>query len=101
MGKLLTIIVVATLVEAIWENLKMIWQSGKVSIDMIGSLIVSIVIAILTKIDVFNALGITINIYAGSFLTGIIISRGANFVHDLLAKVNQLKNGKGESEESK
>lgn len=99
MEKLLTIIVVAVLVEAVWENLKMIWQSGKVNIDMIGSLIVSIVIAILTKIDVFNALGITINIYAGSFLTGIIISRGANFVHDLLTKVNQLKNGRSESEE--
>ena len=101
MEKMLTIIVVAVLVEAIWENLKMIWQSGKVNIDMIGSLVVSIVIAMLTKIDVFNALGIAINIYAGSFLTGIIISRGANFVHDLLAKVNQLKAGKSESEESK
>lgn len=90
MESLLLILVVAVLVEAVWENLKMVWQSGKLNVNMIGSLVVSILIAILTKIDIFGALGITINIYVGSALTGIIISRGANFVHDLLTKVNQL-----------
>lgn len=96
MESLLLILVVAVLVEAVWENLKMVWQSGKLNVNMIGSLVVSILIAILTKIDIFGALGITINIYVGSALTGIIISRGANFVHDLLTKVNQLKNNESE-----
>lgn len=96
MENLLLILVVAVLVEAIWENLKMVWQSGKLNVNMIGSLVVSILISILTKIDIFGALGITINIYVGSALTGIIISRGANFVHDLLTKVNQLKNNESE-----
>lgn len=96
MESLLLILVVAVLVEAVWENLKMVWQSGKLNVNMIGSLVVSILIAILTKIDIFGALGITINIYIGSALTGIIISRGANFVHDLLTKVNQLKNNESE-----
>ncbi len=96
MESLLLILVVAVLVEAVWENLKMVWQSGKLNVNMIGSLVVSILISILTKIDIFGALGITINIYVGSALTGIIISRGANFVHDLLTKVNQLKNNESE-----
>lgn len=96
MESLLLILVVAVLVEAVWENLKMVWQSGKLNVNMIGSLVVSILIAILTKIDIFGALGITINVYVGSALTGIIISRGANFVHDLLTKVNQLKNNESE-----
>ena len=96
MESLLLILVGAVLVEAVWENLKMVWQSGKLNVNMIGSLVVSILIAILTKIDIFGALGITINIYIGSALTGIIISRGANFVHDLLTKVNQLKNNESE-----
>lgn len=91
MENLLIILVVATLVEAIWENLKMVWQSGKLNVDMIGSLVISILVAIFTKIDIFSALGISINIYAGSILTGIIISRGANFVHDILSKVEKLK----------
>lgn len=91
MENLLIILMVATLVEAIWENLKMIWQSGKLNVDMIGSLVISILVAIFTKIDIFSALGISINIYVGSILTGIIISRGANFVHDILSKVEKLK----------
>lgn len=91
MENLLIILVVATLVEAIWENLKMVWQSGKLNVDMIGSLVISILVAIFTKIDIFSALGISINIYVGSILTGIIISRGANFVHDILSKIEKLK----------
>ncbi len=91
MENLLIILVVATLVEAIWENLKMVWQSGKLNVNMIGSLVISILVAIFTKIDIFSALGISINIYVGSILTGIIISRGANFVHDILSKVEKLK----------
>ena len=31
------LIIVAILVEAVWENIKMIWQSGKFSINMLGS----------------------------------------------------------------
>lgn len=96
MEKLLLILVVAVLVEAVWENLKMIWQAGKLNVDMIGALVVSIVVAVFTKIDIFSALGISINIYVGSILTGIIISRGANFVHDLLSKVAKVKNNGSE-----
>ena len=86
----LSILVVALLVEAIWENLKMVWQSGKINVDMIGALIVSILVAVFTKINVFSALGIPVSELFGNILTGVLISRGANFFHDLLAKVNQL-----------
>lgn len=91
MEQFLSILVVAILVEAVWENIKMIWQNGKFNIDMIGSLVISILVAVLTKINIFSALNVSINVYVGSALTGIIISRGANFVHDIFAKVNQLK----------
>ena len=96
MEKFLTILTVAILVEAIWENLKMIWQEGKLNIDRIGSLIVSILVALFTKINVFSVLGISINIYVGSVLTGIVISRGANFFHDLLTKISQLNTNGGD-----
>lgn len=82
------LIIIAILIEAIWENIKMIWQNGKFSIDKLGSLILSIVICILTKADIFPIVGISIVIpIIGSVLTGIIVSRGANFVHDLFAKI--------------
>lgn len=83
------LVIVAILIEAIWENIKMIWQNGKFSIDKIGSLVISILICILAKIDIFPIVNLSIIIpVIGSILTGIIVSRGANFVHDLFNKIS-------------
>ena len=83
------LIIVAILIEAIWENIKMVWQNGKFSIDKIGSLVISILICILAKIDIFPIVNLSIMVpVIGSILTGIIVSRGANFVHDLFNKIS-------------
>lgn len=82
------LVIVAILVEAVWENIKMIYESGKVSISMIGSLVISILLCTLTEVDIFPIVGLTISIpIVGSVLTGIIVSRGANFVNDLFTKL--------------
>ena len=84
------LITVAILVEAIWENIKMIWQNGKLSIDRIGSLAIGILVCILVNIDIFSIVQIPVNIpIIGCVLTGIIISRGANFLHDLINKLTK------------
>lgn len=91
MSNFLQIIVIALLAETIWENLKMVWQEGKVNIDRIGALIVSVVVSMATQLDVFAILNFGIAIpFVGSFLTGILISRGANVIHDLLNKIEEL-----------
>lgn len=83
------LVIVAILIEAIWENIKMIWQNGKFSIDKIGSLVISILICILAKIDIFPIVNLSIMVpVIGSIFTGIIVSRGANFVHDLFNKIS-------------
>lgn len=83
------LIIVAILIEAIWENLKMIWENGKVSVNRCGSLILSIVICLLANIDIFPIVGITISVpLISAGLTGIIVARGANFVNDLFTKLN-------------
>lgn len=93
MEQTLQLIAIALLAEAIWENLKMIWQEGKINIDRVGALIVGIIVSMATRIDVFTILNFGIAIpFVGSFLTGILISRGANVIHDLLTKIKTLKN---------
>nr|CAI9751093.1 hypothetical protein XLIUZIGB_XLIUZIGB_CDS_0041 [Caudoviricetes sp.] len=83
------LVIVAILIEAIWENLKMIWQNGKLSIDKIGALVISVLICILAKIDIFPIVNLSVGIpVIGSIFTGIIVSRGANFVHDLFNKIS-------------
>ena len=90
-----SIIVLAFLVEAIWTNLKMIWDKNKLNWNMVGSLIVAIIVAIGTKIDIFPVLGIDIFIpYLGATLTGILVSRGANVVYDLIKKITGYLNPK-------
>jgi chromate transport protein ChrA len=91
MSNFLQIIVIALLAETIWENLKMVWQEGKVNVDRIGALIVSVVVSMATQLDIFAILNFGIAIpFIGSFLTGILISRGANVIHDLLNKIEEL-----------
>ena len=82
------LIIVAILVEAIWENIKMIYDKQKINISMIGSLILGIIICVAFKIDIFPIVGLNAVIpFIGSIFTGIIVSRGANFVSDLLKRL--------------
>lgn len=82
-----SLIVIAILVEAIWENIKTIWEDG-ININRIGALFLAILISILAKVDVFTMVGITLSFPMVSYiLTGIVVSRGANFVNDLFGKL--------------
>jgi len=91
---MIQLIILALLAEAIWENLKMIWENGKFSVNRLGALILSVIIAVGTKIDLFKLLNLNMFIpVLGSIFTGILISRGANVVHDLLTKIQDLSKG--------
>lgn len=84
------LVIIAILVEAIWENIKMIYQNKKLSVSMIGSLIISIIICCIANVDVFPMIGFDMSIpVVGSIFTGIICSRGANLVSDLFSKINK------------
>ena len=66
----------------------MIWQKGKLSISMIGSLVVSILVCVLTSMDIFPMVGLSIALpYVGSVLTGIVVARGSNFVNELFTRL--------------
>ena len=83
------LIIIAILVEAIWENLKMIWDKNKLNINMLGSLLLSMIICVLAQINIFKIVGTELIVpIIGYLLTGIIVSRGANFVNDLFSKLN-------------
>lgn len=82
------LIIIAILVEAIWENLKMIWDKNKLNFNMIGSLLLSMIICVLARVNIFEIVGINLIVpVIGSLMTGVIVSRGANFVNDLFKKL--------------
>lgn len=87
----ISLIIISMLGEAVWETLKMVWQKGKFNFDRIGALAVGLLLSIATGADILSYVGISSKIpYVGSILTGILISRGANFMHDLLASVSNM-----------
>lgn len=90
---IIKITILAILCEAIWENLKMIWENNKFSVNRLGALILSIILAVATQIDLFKVLDIEIVPVIGNIFTGILISRGANFIHDLLVRIENLHKG--------
>ncbi len=92
MEKIFIIFVLALISESVWETLKMVWQQGRISIDRIGAMVVSLVICIDVEMDILNLLGINTSWpFVGIMLTAILISRGSNFIHDLIVKLGQPK----------
>ncbi len=94
---IITLLVLAIIVESVWETLKMTWQDGKVSIDRIGALVVALVVAIATNFDMLALVKVDSSIpFLGVILTGILLSRGSNFIHDLITKLGQATEPKTE-----
>lgn len=79
------LILMVVLAESIWQTLKMVWQKDKLHPDTLGALIVGVIFAVATGMDIFQLLGIPVRVpYLGEVFTGILASRGANFLHDLM-----------------
>lgn len=85
------IIAAALLTEALWQTIKLLKNVKEINKDVLGAIILGIIVAFAAKIDIFEILGIPIDIkYLGNILTGILISRGSNFIHDLLGNISEL-----------
>ena len=88
MNGLTQVIILAVMVEAIWENIKRAYTDS-LQVSVIGSLVISIVVCVLTGVDVFEIIGLPIKVaFVGSIFTGVIAARGANFVNDLFTCLN-------------
>ena len=99
------IIAVAILIEGLVEygkNIANMFYDGdkKTAITQIVTIVVGIALAFafnanmfvplgLTVANMFVPLGLTVNNYVGMILTGIVMSRGSNYVSDLITKIGQ------------
>lgn len=89
---ILKLVVLAFVVEAVWETLKLVYDKDKLNISTIGALVTGLVIALTVDFDLLRILGFNPVIpYVGVVITGIVISRGGNFVHELLKRIKGVK----------
>lgn len=89
-----TLIASAILLEGIVEYGKTIadtYQGGekRTAIIQLITVIGGIIFAYALNLNMFVPLGIAVNHYIGVFITGIIISRGSNYVSDLIGRMKQ------------
>lgn len=88
------IIAVAVLIEGLVEYGKTITNmfyegDRKTGITQIVTIIIGIGLAFAFSANMFVPLGLVVNEYIGMVLTGIVMSRGSNYVSDLIGKIGQ------------
>lgn len=84
-------IMVAILIEGIVTYFNEFFVSSNIPRQMIFSLILGMVISVSYELDLPNHLGLKSTIpYVGSILTGILISRGSNYLYDLINKLTKI-----------
>ena len=99
MEAMLLIAVMAIVVEALVEYAKTIgkaFASGgwKTAVIRLAAILLGVGLCLMTGSDLFAPLGITFTWRPlGYMLTGIIISRGANYVSDFMSKLRGAKAG--------
>lgn len=92
------IIAVAILIEGLVEygkNIANMFYDGdkKTAITQIVTIVVGIGLAFAFNANMFVPLGLSVNNYVGMVLTGIVMSRGSNYVSDLIGKIGQTSVG--------
>lgn len=88
------IIAVAILIEGLVEygkNIVDMFYGGdkKTAITQLVTIAVGIALAFAFNANMFVPLGLTVNSYVGMVLTGIVMSRGSNYVSDLISQIGQ------------
>jgi len=80
------ILAISTLIEAIISYINCIF-CGDFPYQIILSIIFGILISVCYKLDIFAMIGVKSGIpYVGCVLSGILLSRGANYLYDLIGK---------------
>lgn len=80
----------AVVVEALTEYIKNITAAGsrKAVWIQLGALVMGIVVCAASGADLFAALNVHFAVpWMGCILTGVFVSRGANYINDLMKKV--------------
>ncbi len=89
----------AVIVEAVIDYVKTWAVEKKIQWQQIFAVLFGIAISFAYCLDIPALVGIESHIdYVGNVLTGILISRGSNYIHDLYNSLIAKKNTKAEEE---
>lgn len=83
-----SVIFLAVAVEGIVEWIKMSYQSGRFNMAALIALAVGILVTVAAEFDLFALVGVPLRWpVVGQILTGVLISRGSNYIHSITHKI--------------
>lgn len=95
MDKFITIVFLAIIVEGLVTYIKTFFVGGKFQWQILVAIFFGVVASIAYNIDLFESVGfVTAFPIVGQILTGILISRGSNYVFDLIGQLTAAKTAK-------
>lgn len=90
--KILTILTLAVLTESVITYFKEFFVAGCFSFGMSLSVLVGVTVAFAYDLDIPKCFEINSSVpFFGNILTGILISRGSNYIHDVISAISNLK----------
>jgi len=83
-----SLIFLAVIVEGIITYIKEFFVKGRFQWQLLISILIGVFVAVAYGVDIFALVGLNSFIpYLGSVLTGILISRGSNYIFDLVKSI--------------
>lgn len=92
------VIALAIITEAIIEYAKTIMKMAedgekKTAITQCAAIVLCVSLAFAFNANMFDAVGINVNAIVGTLVTGVIASRGSNYIHDFLKRIKEITVG--------
>lgn len=89
----------AIIIEGIITYVKTFVVDGNFKWQMLAGVVIGILVALAYNIDLFAMAGLTSVVpFVGCILTGVLISRGSNYVFDLIKNLQTTKTDYGQIE---
>lgn len=87
-----SLVFVSIVIEGIITYAKTVVVEKQVQWQVVGSMLLGVGCALAFDVDLFAIAGITAAVpYVGQVLTGVLLSRGSNYVYDLLKQLTNAK----------
>ncbi len=87
-----SIIVMSILIEAVITYTKTLVIEKNIQWQMIAAVVLSVAICLLYGLDIPALVGVKSPVaYVGSIITGILVSRGSNYIYDLIKTLTSKK----------
>ena len=92
MEQFIGIIMLAIVIEGMITYFKTMVVNGALKWQLVGSIVLGALLAVIYNVDLLNIVGFTTSVpYIGNVITGILLSRGSNYIFDLVGQLTTIR----------